>query len=487
MTFEELKQFSKLIDQYKYPKTPALENTESKAYKLFKGLSEDRINSKEEAIQQILGNGASDGRYRVLKHELKEKLINTAVLMNPNYQDHTELGKEFIECNKLWAAMLIIIQMGDQKFAMDFGHSIYPRIKKSGFSDLHFLLAYKLKTNFSLINFNIKKATFYKKELELARNRLDAEVLARDAYNEFKIAYLTNQKTHHIKRLYNNYAPSLDEIPEINQTVIFKRFLYLFKSRYFEQSRNYKALKDFCYTSLNEVKGNTLTYIINMNLLKLTVIEKEFKIGQKIYLKFKKDFSQNFDIQFTINYYYTILSFFCKKYNVDKSLNEMRKIPKGSQFQYQIDALKILEAYDFLLKRIQNKKVNSPTFKLNKFLNEVPLLSKAKSGANISILIIQILILLVTGKQKLIIERVEALNQYCHRYLKNDRTLRSNCFIKMLIETTKAGFNKKRAERYALKYHLKLINAPMYLSIEIPEVEIIPYEDLWEMVLHLLD
>ena len=126
-------------------------------------------------------------------------------------------------------------------------------------------------------------------------------------------------------------------------------------------------------------------------------------------------------------------------------------------------------------------------FRINRFMNDVPLYSKDKRGSNVSILIAQFIFLLTENKTNKIYERLDGLNQYCHRYLRNDNTYRSNCFIKMLMKIPLANFHPVRVRSHTKVLWKKLQDAPLTISEQSYEVEIIPYEDLWELVLEILE
>jgi hypothetical protein len=150
----------------------------------------------------------------------------------------------------------------------------------------------------------------------------------------------------------------------------------------------------------------------------------------------------------------------------------------------------VFEAHMYFLASVEKiDSISQPEakFKVYKFLNNIPIYSKDKMGLNIAVLIMHVLILLQQRKFGEIIDRVDALNQYCHRHLRKDETFRSNCFIKMLLKIVRADFNRKRAERYAEPILKKLTSAPFVLSDQNIEVEILPYEDLWNIVLELLE
>ena len=82
---------------------------------------------------------------------------------------------------------------------------------------------------------------------------------------------------------------------------------------------------------------------------------------------------------------------------------------------------------------------------------------------------------------------MESLNVYTHRYLRKDDTFRSNCFIKMLLALPAAGFHKKGVLRKARKYWDKLQSVPISVANQNTELEIVPYEVLWEFVIESLD
>lgn len=116
----------------------------------------------------------------------------------------------------------------------------------------------------------------------------------------------------------------------------------------------------------------------------------------------------------------------------------------------------------------------------------MPIYRQDKRGANISILILQILFLLHQKKYNAIIDRAESLRQYTYRYLRRDDTFRSHCFIRMLLTLPECSFNKTAVLRKADKYWQQLQAMPLNVAKQSAEIEIVPYETLWEFVLEEL-
>lgn len=125
-------------------------------------------------------------------------------------------------------------------------------------------------------------------------------------------------------------------------------------------------------------------------------------------------------------------------------------------------------------------------FRLTRFLNSVPGYAKEKRGMNIQILAIHTMFLIVLKRYDEAIDRVEALEKYCSRYLRNNEQLRSNCFIKMLTSVVKGNFHEVAAQRHAKPYWERLKETAPDLVDQAGNLEIIPYEELWEILLKYL-
>jgi hypothetical protein len=129
----------------------------------------------------------------------------------------------------------------------------------------------------------------------------------------------------------------------------------------------------------------------------------------------------------------------------------------------------------------------SRQFRLNKLLNEVPIFNGEKRRMNIPLLVLQILFLIHRDKYTAAVDRIEAIEKYCSRYLKKDGTYRSNCFIKMLLQIPQSAFHIEAVKRKAEKFYQRLLEQPLEITSQSWEVEIIPYEELWSFVLRSLD
>ncbi len=175
-------------------------------------------------------------------------------------------------------------------------------------------------------------------------------------------------------------------------------------------------------------------------------------------------------------------------------LNQVMDDPRFENQSFQITEMwKIYQAYVHFLVKVGKlssgdlSMQRTAKFKLGKFLNETPVFSKDKRGMNIPILVIQILFALVERDYQQCIDRMDGIEKYCSRYLKQNDTFRSNCFIKMVLQMPAYAFHRDRVTRHSQKLYEMLCSVPMEVANQTYEIEIIPYEALWQITINALE
>ncbi|MCH8902668.1 MAG: hypothetical protein IIA45_01965 [Bacteroidetes bacterium] len=94
------------------------------------------------------------------------------------------------------------------------------------------------------------------------------------------------------------------------------------------------------------------------------------------------------------------------------------------------------------------------------------------------------MILLARKKFSEIIDRMESLKTYNTRYLRRKENFRSNRFIKMLAVMERANFDHEKTKTRAQKFLDELNDISRPENKTLSDLEIITYENLWEMVLN---
>jgi hypothetical protein len=291
------------------------------------------------------------------------------------------------------------------------------------------------------------------------------------------------------------YYRELEKINDIN-TFRFRFNRYRIFASYFEYTKDYKSLLTLSEGALREFASKEFSselslYMIQVRqlwaLIQAGRLEETILVGQKSLNKI----SANDVNWYRLAYYVLKAELYSKNYEnaVDLICNIISspKFPKLNEYYHEIfyttlGYIHLLFDSGYIADTLKSKD-KLPDFKLGKFLNTTPVFSKDKMGINVSILLMHIAYLLQRKDFNAIIDRTDSLNQYAYRYLRQDDSFRSNCMIKMVIQMTKADFNSVRTERYTHDLRKKLSKVNLAGSGENIEIEVIPFEILWEIMM----
>ncbi len=118
-------------------------------------------------------------------------------------------------------------------------------------------------------------------------------------------------------------------------------------------------------------------------------------------------------------------------------------------------------------------------------LLQLPEYSRDKRGHNVAILVLQLLYFLRERNLEAVLMRLERLRKYQQRHLYEPSTLRSRLFLRLLQLIMEKNFDAPQAAERGKNLLQQLRDTPPP-GEAFAEVEIIPYEQLWDLVLGLL-
>ncbi|MGI9159438.1 MAG: hypothetical protein ACR2K1_06770, partial [Saprospiraceae bacterium] len=227
------------------------------------------------------------------------------------------------------------------------------------------------------------------------------------------------------------------------------------------------------------------------NLIVYALQTKDFERGQKhvdIMLAVTEEGSFNW---FKLQELYFLLAMHTGRYETARAI--LDKTVQHPNFLEQHTVITemwtLFHAYLQFLMKVQalpQVNPNSAKFKVAKFNNMVPHFSKDKRGMNIAGLIVQILHGLADKNYDLVADRIEATQKYLTRYAKNRENFRSNTFIKMLLCLSQANFHKEAVLRKSASLSKQLQLCPLSAANQSHEIEIIPFETVWELITQAL-
>ncbi|HRB93248.1 MAG TPA: hypothetical protein PLT17_07570, partial [Chitinophagales bacterium] len=175
---------------------------------------------------------------------------------------------------------------------------------------------------------------------------------------------------------------------------------------------------------------------------------------------------------------------YLRDHKIQEAYHVYEEVIANPTFKRQTDELterwKIYQAYLIFMDNYLNK--GEYKFSLGRFMNDVPVNSKDKSGFNFAIRIISILFQAARDDFSYIFSNMEALRVYRSRYLNDNTYKRNHLFLSAMMKAEKSGFNAKtmlQSDWQELD-ELRRPNANI-----IADWEIIPYHQLWDIFVSL--
>lgn len=501
---KEIQELVKLIATFRQKKVDIVgnESSESKATQLFQLIARDEINNDEEAAQFLFGKNEKSELYRRFKSTFKDKLLNNLFFLDEQHKNLHSHQRAALLVQKRWSAINILYQQGQSRLATQMAERLLPLALQYELTEAAFLMLNNIKTYHATQSGDFKKYQHYKQLWQQYFELLKWEIQARDRYESTRIYYVNSEAYQpevaaQALADYQELEPALskDHSAELHFLANMIRI-----AAYIAQ-HDYPYVLLACQESLDYFQQKPFEYRKGISIMldiKLAVCTqlKYFEAGE---LAGRQALALNHPS--SMNWYLTmanhvLLALHCQKYQqaFDYYVQAVTQKGYGSIPNKIDEKFKLYEAYLYLLASAEKIPgvglADFPSkhkFRINKFMNEIPIFQKDKSGLNVPVIIVQILYLIKEQQHDRAIDKIKAIELYCHRHLHRDNALyRANCFIHALIELPKAGFHRHAFVRKAEKHLKKLKDLPMERARQSYIVEIIPFELLWEFALEYL-
>lgn len=498
---KRLKQLVKVINRLKVNQINVIGNTKrttNMTDEFYQKLTSNDFETDDEAAQYFFKTNSSNRNYKLLKKRLETNLLNTVFFIDAKKNNFSPSQKAYYSIIKELTAAKVLEARGVAHLSVDIIKKCLSRSERYKFTEFAYESAKMLKYYYGMKIRNNRDYCHYRDLAKSYKELLMIEDLATEYFVEVDFYYENDRINlangyNFCKVRYEELAPYLDKY-DSHRLHLPTRIIEV---QMHSLNRDIPAMLSACQTSIAYFKEKDIPIGIQMFTSKMALAYYELQEYEKgiaaieTSLKMHPSKSTNW---FNDMHFYMLLKLHTKDYltayeillSVTK-VAEYNNLPKNIQ-----EFWKIAEAYLYLLIEAGKLQVEkNKRFRIGKLLNEVPSYASDKRVTNVPVLIIQILYMLQGAskspkKQNNAIDRINAIEQYCGRYLRKDNNYRSNCFIKMLLQIPAGYFNKKAIERRVEKYVAKLAESEVEFVTQTYEIELIPYEDLWEIALESL-
>ncbi|WP_114783827.1 hypothetical protein [Botryobacter ruber] len=444
-----------------------------------------------DAAQDLYDADQNDVRYKMLKHRLKKKLFKMLFFFDFTKTKLKGYFRDEQECKHFMHHAEVLIRQGEYQISKRLLNKALLISKRLEFTNLVVSI---LRSRMVI---EVETGTFKdylktKEELDDWNLKLLNET---EAQNLFYTVKLNLNKSVNARKQFLPLIPDmllrLEELWNTTHTYVAFEMYYKVNLWFYELTGDFKqiiTITDKTESWLQQGLINKFRFDLRYHKFIIVYAHLRAKLledGLKYAGLYKQDFDPNFPNWFSYMENYFLLAIHANQYEQAQQLisevfnnTALQKIMKAARERWAL--------YRAYLNFVHPTNFLGEAFKFNEFAAKVPDYSKDKQGFNVAILVLQFMYYLQKGDAEALLYRIESIKKYVLVHLKDSFSSRSRLFLKLLILTVVENFDAETCRLKGHKYYEKLITTPPP-GDAYAEIEIIPYEHLWKLVLDILE
>lgn len=459
----------------------------------YSGTEEDHL------AAALYGPGSSRklNAYKKLKQRALEDLSGQIILVGSNSSVFTPDQRGFYRAHREYVVAELLRARNFKDSAAYFHRRALSKARKYQIISLQVLCLEALAYHAGVQDRNLRLFKTYNREYRLAFDRMIAE---RDVVNMFIKIKLIESTSPAARQ--KKHQQAVDFIRELDRRYSLGDLGHRYAFTYFTiKLEGWMSISDHkmtlrvadkaitFFTRLNFDRPVALSYFL-MHKLMIYALRKDYENGVEVYEKCRGLLEEGLNNWYKFSELSIFLFLQTGRYNRAAALytdfctrKPLAAMPPRFREKWRVHRAYLHYLQGTGLLEDETWKDPEGTFRINKFLNSVPLFSSDKRGRNVPVLVIQILFTLQQHDFATAVDRIEAIEKYTTRHLRKDESYRSNCFIRLLLLFPKCNFRYKDIDSRSKTWLRKLNENPIELANQSFELEIIPYENLFRIAL----
>jgi len=501
---KNLIEISKIVTKKKVRKIEifddhSLKNKNSKFNDFYESLMLSKFKNDRDAASALYGCSPTDDKYRQLKSRFRKRLLNTLFFLDINLPSTSTYERAYYSSNKEWTLVKILLSNGANSTASSLAKHILNTALKFKFADVIVNCARILREH-AADEGNDKNYEIYDGHIKQYANILEAEIRSEELYQRVIMNYLKPpSKNQNLLEKIDTYCDALVGLSEIYESPVIIYNMYLVWAYRYQMLRDFTAMLEVCNKAEAYIERNPTFYradkLAIFQLKKMTAYLhlKDWKNGKVNAEKCLQSFPKGSDTWFQFMEYYILLAMHSGNYiNAIAIYNEATG---NSKFKKQSAIMKEKwKIYDIYLNYIiESHGKENPVletqrrkmFRLSRFLSDPILYPKDHRIFTVLMVVAQVLFFIEKKSYTSAEERIDRLKNYANRQLKKEEYNRVIQFIRLLQQLSKANFQVEKLSN-TQKYLDKLSENEFHYRGLISELEVIPLEKLWQMILNRL-
>ncbi len=498
---KNLIEISKIVTKKKVKKIEifddhSLKHKNSKFNEFYEALMAGKFKNDRDAASFLYGCSPTDDKYRQLKSRFRKRLLNTLFFLDVNLPSTSNYDRAYYSCNKDWTLVKILLSNNAPHTAASLAKHILTTALKFKFADV-IVNCSRILRKYASEQGAEKDYEVYDQYSKQFQNVLDAEIRSEELYQRVVMNYhKPPSKNFNLREKIDTYCDALVGLSEIYDSPIVIYNMYMVWAYRYEMLNDFDSMLEVCTKAEKYIEENPRYYrdemLATFQLKKMTAYLhlRDYKNGKINAEKCLASFPEGSDTWFTFMEYYLLLAMHTENhinaiaiYNKASANNKFKKLTGKVREKWRIYDVYlnyIIESQSTInpVLKAQRRKV----FRLSRFLNDPILFPKDQRIFTVLLVIAQILFLLEKKSYNAVAERVDRLKSYANRQLKKEEYFRAIQFIRLLQQLVKADYSVDQISN-AEKYYNRLVETEFKYRGLIAELEVIPYEKLWNMIL----
>lgn len=419
----------------------------------------------------------------------KTKLIEIqSILTEDQRSKRSPMARQLSKLVKANAAFQLALSLSEHSTAFKIAKDLSRSATRYRFPEFAISASEYLFMHYSVFNYNRNKAIHYKQRLEtsLEEFSLEIEMKKRTTYTT-----LQSRSSHYRKHSKQNMKETWEfgkkRIGKIN-SLSFHRMAFYSGCRYYNYLQDWDNLSRICEDAITYFKGYELKSKVTLSLFYRFLVESKYAtsslITDGIFIQQCNDiFSKGTN---RINFRFLLVRNYIKIMDYKNARIEMDTTTKSTDFKIIPDHNKwswsITQAYLEFAEESNNLNAQKKRIKISKFINSTDNYQFTNNEQQLQMRIAQLLFFFLDKKWNRIEERTEALLKFTDRNKIKSISPRSYLFVRMIFQIPKHNFNSAAIKRHTSKFISRISRVNSSSS----NLEIIPYEHLWEMIMENL-
>ena len=460
----------------------------SKFAQFYEGLATGKIKSDLEAAQLIYKASPTDPKYRQLKSRFRKRLFNTLFLLDAtDTLVEDENRNLFVQMQKQWSLTLIIYQHKARKTAISMARNLLILCGKYEFHRLATDIAHFLWKD-AVLRQDMKNITHYETQRKKHEAFSRAEREAEEIFLKSRLQLKQKEEGLEVSLSLEKDAEKLVQLAEKFPSAEVYFYMYHIWILQYREQGNYRAMAQICRQAQKQIKN--FTYWPDADKIHTFVIQemyaawgqKDLKAAAHLIEQNEKGLRKNFVIWLELMELYFLTASYTRDYTRMLSIynrvseqaliHEMEPEAKGKW--------QLFRAYLYLLFDCRVLKSAPADPRVHK--EDMAHIRWDKNIKKQWKLLFLLSDMVVLREPDTAIFRANQGLKTQAKDFHNQTAIRRSVFLKLLERLHKADYSEKQL-RLTDKYYQQLRITHKPTSTHMRQLEVIPYEHLWEILL----